>query len=240
MKIKIISWNIRGANDRDKRKVIKALIRSQRADLVCLQETKIQDISRGIVHSLGVGRFLGWGAMSARGAAGGVVVFWDKRVLELMGMEVGLFSVSCRFKNCEDGFLWTFTGVYGPTIKRHRELFWEELGAMHSEFEMRMMGELNFFFGLQIKQLKEGNFINQAKYIRDLLKRFNMEEAKTMKTPMSSSIKLDKYEKGKSINSTMYRGMIGSLLYLTASRPNIMYKCLCARFQSCPKESHLI
>ena len=94
MKIKIISWNIRGANDRDKRKVIKALIRSQRADLVCLQETKIQDISRGIVHSLGVERFLGWGAMSARGAAGGVVVFWDNRVLELMGMEVGLFSVS--------------------------------------------------------------------------------------------------------------------------------------------------
>ncbi|KAL6313411.1 hypothetical protein AAG906_001125 [Vitis piasezkii] len=67
-----------------------------------------------------------------------------------------------------------------------------------------------------------------------------MEEAKTMKTPMSSSIKLDKDEKGKSINSTMYRGMISSLLYLTASRPNIMYSvCLCARFQSCPKESHL-
>ena len=94
---------------------------------------------------------------------------------------------------------------------------------MHSEFEMSMMGELNFFLGLQIKQLKEGTFINQA-----------------MKTPMSSSIKLDKDEKGKSIDSTMYRGMIGSLLYLTASRPDIMYSvCLCARFQSCPKESHL-
>ncbi|RVW66989.1 hypothetical protein CK203_065120 [Vitis vinifera] len=72
-----------------------------------------------------------------------------------------------------------------------------------------MMGKLNFFLELQIKQLKEGTFINQAKYIRDLLKRFNMEESKTMKTPMSSSIKLDKYEKGKSIDSTMYRGMIG-------------------------------
>ncbi|RVW80691.1 Retrovirus-related Pol polyprotein from transposon RE1 [Vitis vinifera] len=67
-----------------------------------------------------------------------------------------------------------------------------------------------------------------------------MEEAKTMKTPMSSSIKLDKDEKGKSIDSTMYRGMISSLLYLTASRPDIMYSvCLCARFQSYPKESHL-
>ena len=95
--------------------------------------------------------------------------------------------------------------------------------CMHSEFEMSMMGELNFFLGLQMKQLKEGTFINQAKYIKDLLKRFNMEEAKVMKTPMSSSIKLDMDEKGKSIDSTMYRGMIGSLLYLTASRPDIMY-----------------
>ncbi|KAL6348531.1 hypothetical protein AAG906_013151 [Vitis piasezkii] len=84
--------------------------------------------------------------------------------------------------------------------------------CMHSEFEMSMMGELNFFLGLQIKQLKEITFINQAKYIRDLLKRFNMEEAKTMKTPMSSSIKIDKDEKGKSIDSTMYRGMIESHL----------------------------
>ena len=67
-----------------------------------------------------------------------------------------------------------------------------------------------------------------------------MEEAKTMKTLISSSIKLDKNEKGKSIDSTMYRGMIDSLMYLTASRPDIVYSvCLCSRFQSCPKESHL-
>ena len=68
---------------------------------------------------------------------------------------------------------------------------------------------------------------------------FNMEKAKTMKTPMSSSIKLDKDEKGKLIDFTMYRGMIGSLLYLIASRPNIMYSVRCDKFQSCPKESHL-
>ena len=104
-----------------------------------------------------------------------------------------------------------------------------------------MMGELNFFLGLQIKQLKERIFINQTKYIKYLLKRLNMEETKTMKTLMSSSIKIDKDEKVKSIDSTMYRGMMGSLLYLTASRPDIMYSvCLCTRFQSCPKESHLI
>ncbi|RVW97886.1 Retrovirus-related Pol polyprotein from transposon RE2 [Vitis vinifera] len=97
------------------------------------------------------------------------------------------------------------------------------LNACIGKFEMSMMGELNFFLGLQIKQLKEGTFINQAKYIRDLLKGSIWRKPKTMKTPMSSSIKLDMDEKGKSVNSTMYRGVIGSLLYLTASRPDIMY-----------------
>ena len=111
--------------------------------------------------------------------------------------------------------------------------------CMHNEFEMSMMGGLNFILGFQIKQLKEGTFINQAKYIKNLLKMFNMEEAKTMKTLMSSSIKLEKDEKGKSIYLTMYRGMIGSFLYLTASRPYIMYNiCLCTRFQSCPKSDN--
>ena len=113
--------------------------------------------------------------------------------------------------------------------------------SMHNEFEMSMMGELNFFLGLQIKQLKEGTFINQAKYIRDLLKKFSLEEVKAKNTPMGLSIKLDMDEKGKSVDQTKYRDMIGSLLYLTASRPNIMYSvCLCSRFQACPKESRLI
>ncbi|RVW54482.1 hypothetical protein CK203_068311 [Vitis vinifera] len=89
----------------------------------------IQECS-GVVRSLGVGRFLEWEVLNARGAVGGVVVFWDSRVLELAGMEVGLFSISCRFKNCEDGFRWIFLGVYDPTMKRYRELFWEELGAI--------------------------------------------------------------------------------------------------------------
>ena len=72
--------------------------------------------------------------------------------------------------------------------------------SMYSEFEMSMIGELNFFLGLQIKQLKEGTFINQAKYIRDLLKKFNLEKVKAKNTPMGSSIKLDMDEKGKSVD----------------------------------------
>ncbi|KAH9762966.1 hypothetical protein KPL70_001008 [Citrus sinensis] len=108
-------------------------------------------------------------------------------------------------------------------------------------FEMSMMGELKYFLGLQIKQNEEGIFINQAKYVKDLLKRFGIDDSKTKNTPMSTTTKLDKDEKGKEVDIKMYRGMIESLLYLTASRPDIMFSvCLCARFQSCPKESHLL
>ena len=110
--------------------------------------------------------------------------------------------------------------------------FWEDFSkCMHNEFEMSMMGELSFFLGLQIKQLKDGIFLNQEKYTKDLLKRFKFNECKIAKTPMSTSTKLDKDEKGKCVDIKSYRGMIGSLLYLTASRPDIMFSvCLCARF----------
>ncbi|GMI69762.1 cysteine-rich RLK (RECEPTOR-like protein kinase) 8 [Hibiscus trionum] len=112
---------------------------------------------------------------------------------------------------------------------------------MQGEFEMSMMGELSFFLGLQIKQRNDGTFINQAKYIKDMLKKFGLENAKPQATPMSSSTKLDKDEEGKCVDSKLYHSMIGSLLYLTASRPDILFSvCLCARFQASPRESHLI
>ena len=111
---------------------------------------------------------------------------------------------------------------------------------MHSEFEMSMMGELNFFLRLQNKQSKEGIFINQSKYIKDLLKRFKLNNVKSMRTPMSSIVKIDKNESRKVVDIIKYRGIIGSLLYLMASRLDIIYSvCLCARFQANVKESQL-
>ncbi|KAK2989521.1 hypothetical protein RJ640_005413 [Escallonia rubra] len=108
------------------------------------------------------------------------------------------------------------------------------------KFEMSMMGELTFFLGLQIKQSKEGIFISQSKYTRELLKRFGLDNAKPRGTPISPSVNLVKDENGKDVDNKLFRGMIGSLLYLTASRPDIMFSvCICARFQACPKESHL-
>ncbi|KAK6162258.1 hypothetical protein DH2020_002099 [Rehmannia glutinosa] len=111
---------------------------------------------------------------------------------------------------------------------------------MQGEFEMSMMGELNFFLGLQIKQCQEGIYISQSKYTKELLKKFGIEEGRTVSTPMATNVKIDKDEKGKSVDESKYRGMIGSLLYLTASRSDILHAvCLCARFQSNPKESHM-
>ena len=128
--------------------------------------------------------------------------------------------------------------IFGSTNEKLCQRFSK---LMQSRYEMSMMGELTFFLGLQVHQRSEGIFISQAKYVRDLLKKFDLVEHSPAKTPMSTIVKLDANEKGKSVNITAYRGMIGSLLYLTASRPDIMFAtCLCARFQANPKESHLI
>jgi hypothetical protein len=111
---------------------------------------------------------------------------------------------------------------------------------MSREFEMSMIGELSFFLGLQIQQLKEGTFVCQSKYVRDILKKFGMEDAKPIKTPMSTNGHLDLNEGGKPVDLKLYRSMIGSSLYLTASRPDIMFSvCMCSRYQAAPKECHL-
>jgi hypothetical protein len=106
---------------------------------------------------------------------------------------------------------------------------------------MSVMGELVFFLGFQIKQMKEGTFISQTKYIRDMLKKFDMDKAKPIKTHMPTNGHLDLDKNGKAIDQQVYRSMIGSLLYLCASRPNIMFSvCMCARFQANSKECHLM
>jgi hypothetical protein len=104
-----------------------------------------------------------------------------------------------------------------------------------------MMGELNYFLGFQVKQLKDDTFISQMKYTQDLLKRFGMKDAKPVKTPMGTDGHVDLNKGGKSVDQKAYRSMIGSLLYLCASRPDIMLSvCMCARYQSVPRECHLM
>jgi hypothetical protein len=107
------------------------------------------------------------------------------------------------------------------------------------EFEMTMMGELQFFLGLQIKQAKEGTFVHQAKYTKDILKKFKMDDSKPLSTPMSTATMLDANEDGEAVDQKEYRSMIGSVLYLTATRPDIQFSVyLCAHFQASLRTSH--
>jgi hypothetical protein len=127
--------------------------------------------------------------------------------------------------------------IFGSTNDCHCKKFGE---LMSKEFEMPMIGELTFFLGFQVKQMKDGNFVSQEKYTRDLLKRFNMEKCKPIKTPMPTNGHLNLDEGGNPVDQTLYRSMIGSLLYLTASRSDIMFSvCMRARFQANPKKAHL-
>jgi hypothetical protein len=103
---------------------------------------------------------------------------------------------------------------------------------MSREFEMSTIGELNFFLGFQIKQMDHGTFVSQDKYLKDILKKFDMENCKPNKTPMATNAHLNLDVEGKPVDQSLYHSMIGSLLYLTGSRPDIMFSvCLCARFK---------
>ncbi|MDQ9478631.1 reverse transcriptase domain-containing protein, partial [Serratia marcescens] len=86
---------------------------------------------------------------------------------------------------------------------------------MQEKFEMSMMGEMSFFLGLQVKQLEDGIFISQPKYTRELIRKFGMDKSSAASTPMSSSVRLGPDEDKPDVNQTVYRGIIGSLLYLT-------------------------
>ncbi|KAJ9536476.1 hypothetical protein OSB04_un000313 [Centaurea solstitialis] len=112
---------------------------------------------------------------------------------------------------------------------------------MTTKFEMSTLRELSFFLGLQVLQKPDGILINQSNYIRDLLKCFHMNTSSVAKTPMASGTLIGADPKGKLVDHKTYRAIIGSLLYLTASRPDIMFAtCFCARFQANPKESHMM
>ena len=112
---------------------------------------------------------------------------------------------------------------------------------MKTEFEMSIVGELTFFLGLQIRQLKDEIFLSQSKYARELVKKFGLESTKHSRAPMSTTTKLSNDASRKDVEQKLYRSMIGRLLYLTVSHPDISFSVgAYARYQANPKESHLI
>nr|GEZ98787.1 uncharacterized mitochondrial protein AtMg00810-like [Tanacetum cinerariifolium] len=111
---------------------------------------------------------------------------------------------------------------------------------MHEKFQMSVMGELNFFLGLQVLQKEDVVFLSQDKYVGDILKKFGYSDVRSSNTPMDKENPWGKDGTGKDVDLHHYRSMIGSLMYLTASRPDIMFAvCACTRHQVTPKECHL-
>jgi hypothetical protein len=127
--------------------------------------------------------------------------------------------------------------IFGST----NQDYYDEFGKMMAkEFEMSMIEELSYFLGLQIKQLKNGIFVSQGKHIKDMFKKFSMKDAKGISTPMGTNESLDSDKSGNMVDQNMYRSMIRSLLYVTASRLDVIFSvCMCARFQASLRESYL-
>ncbi|GJZ44285.1 putative ribonuclease H-like domain-containing protein [Tanacetum coccineum] len=127
--------------------------------------------------------------------------------------------------------------IFGSTKK---SLCTEFESLMHKKFQMSSMGELTFFLGLQVIQRGDGIFISQDKYVADILKKIDFVTMKTTSTSIETNKALLKDEEDEDVDVHLYRSVIGSLMYLTASRPDIMFAvCACARFQITPKVSHL-
>jgi hypothetical protein len=125
-----------------------------------------------------------------------------------------------------------FCGSSHTLMSRFQEM-------MESEFQMSIMGELTFFFSIQVKQIKQGTFVHQVKYTRDLMKKFNMAELKPVSTLMSSIASLGPDKDGEVVDQRQYKNMIGSLLYLIATQPDNQFIVgLFARFQAFPRYSH--
>jgi hypothetical protein len=154
--------------------------------------------------------------------------------LVLKGFKIGKVDTTLFTKKIEDDLFICQIYVDDTIFGSINQDFCEEFGDMMSrEFKMFMIGELSFFLGLQVNQTKDGAFICQSKYVNDLLKRFDMYNLKPIKTPMSTNAHLNLDEGGNSVDLKLYKSMIGSLLYLTASRSDIMFSvCMCARFQA--------
>ncbi|GJY24942.1 putative ribonuclease H-like domain-containing protein [Tanacetum coccineum] len=121
-----------------------------------------------------------------------------------------------------------------------KELCTEFEKLMHKKFQMSSIRDITFFLGLQVTQKDDGIFISQDKYVNEILKKFAFSILKTTSTPMENSKPLMKDENAKDVDVHLYRSMIGSLMYLTSSRPDIIFVvCACVRFQVTPKVLHL-
>ena len=128
MKLKLLTWNMRGLNDPKKRVVLKNWLKKWKVNVVCLQETKLDKVDGRVIHNIWGNRFAGWEVLNAVNTAGGVLLLWDKRVVDRVDSKV-----SCRWKSLVDGFEWVGTGVYDPNRDDSRSELWAELSEIRHQ-----------------------------------------------------------------------------------------------------------
>ncbi|CAM8990990.1 unnamed protein product [Rhodiola kirilowii] len=121
------------------------------------------------------------------------------------------------------------------------EMFIEFKEAMTRQFEMTDMGLMSYFLGIEVEQADSGIFISQKKYAKDILKRFKFEGMKAVRTPVAERMEMMKEGTGELVNPTYFKSIVGSLRYLTSTRPDIVYGVgLISRFMEKPQQSHLL
>ncbi len=145
MKLRILSWNVRGLNNPQKREVVKNLLRVWHCDIVCLQETKLECLDLRMIKSIWSQHYVDWVSLDAINTAGGILFMWDKRVVEKLDVAVGNFSISCYWRGLVDGFDWVCSGVYGPHSDEGRIQLWEELSSIRQRWALPwcVVGDFN-------------------------------------------------------------------------------------------------
>ncbi|GKF53805.1 retrovirus-related pol polyprotein from transposon TNT 1-94 [Tanacetum coccineum] len=139
------------------------------------------------------------------------------------------FLLDNKFSKCDI--------IFALTDPKACDIFSNE---MSSKFQMSMMGQMSFFLGLQVSQNPGGIFINQSKFALEILKKFGMDSCDPVDTPMMDRFKLDEDPLGIPFDHTRFHSMVGSLMYLTSSRPDLVFVvCMCARYQASPTKKHL-
>jgi hypothetical protein len=164
------------------------------------------------------------------------------KYLQYKGFKRGIVDNNLYIKTEGNDFLIVLVYVDDIIFARNNASLVQWLSStMQFEFEMSMIGELSFFIGLEITQRSEGIFLSQEKYLREMLKRLQMEDSIPMRTPMVIGCKLSKDDDSPDVDQSSYRSMIGNMLYITSSHPDIMHVVgMVGRYQSAPKQSHLI
>jgi len=130
MKVKILTWNVRGLNNEASKNLVKTSLQKWKADVICLQETKVNKGVERVAFQLWPSRWMRCGFMVADGSKGGILLMWDSRVWKGSKVEEGNFSITYKFEALQDSFCWTFTGVYAPHTRKEKLECWEEMAAM--------------------------------------------------------------------------------------------------------------